>query len=533
MRLVNVKNEAFARLRRNLEPAAIANQIADALQRAPLTTLALAITGCCAIIFSVAGYSSVAGMAIWLAIPVAVVALFLQIVFKQKASFRSWAGISMAGLFSVLSLLNICFVAAGLLALTPDSFGASTASSQVQTQDAIVAKSVGELTHLAQVVVSAKEYSVARSDDEIGEQQPYRRTCPGSSGPGEGPIHDLRKQDAQMFSAISERTDKAASDANTALAAIRKTIAGYSAKQHKTAMAALENDVRAARDALLAARVPETLTTLKLRHAQIQTGVEVGRYGLVSCPDPQLTQLIDAIITIDDGRGSRIERAPPPEIQDFVSGPEPTERDAFFGLVDAIAAWWNSQPVDFKPYRHGLIGGPVIDIALFSLLSILLRELRRRKSLAVQLAERIDANIPPHDLAAARAQAHRHPEYALVLDRLHKVLLYRFMTVTLLVVPKYGNDIERDLLGRARDWARLGMLSRERALDRSDLPFGHSGWAVPLQGDILCFTVLDDQFLDHLIDDLTIEIAHQSVRGGPRTAPPPCNDEDTAFVGEV
>lgn len=529
MKLVNGKNETFARLK----PAAIANQIADALQRAPLTTIALAITGCCAIIFSVAGYSSVAGMSIWLALPVAVVALFLQIVFKQKASFRSLAGISMAGLFCVLSLLNICFVAAGLLALTPDSFGASTASSQVRSQDASVAKSVGELTQLAQIVESAKEYSVERSRDEIGEQQPYRRTCPASGGPGVGPIHDLRKQDAQMFSAISERTNTATAAANTALSNIRKTIAGYSAKQHKTAMTALDSDVRAARNALLAAQVPETLTSLKLRNAQIQTGLEVGRHGLVSCPDPQLAQFIDAIITIDNGSGSRIERAPPPEIPDFVSGPEPTERDAFFGLIDAIAAWWNDQPVDLGPYRHGLIGGPVIDIAFFSLFSILLRELHRRKSLAVQLAERIDVDIAPHDLAAARTQAHRHPDYALVLDRLHKVLLYRFMTVTLLIVPKYGDDSERDLLGRARDWARLGLLSHERALDRSDLPVGHSGWAVPLQGDIFCFTLLDDQFLDHLIDDLTIEIAYQSARGGTRTAPPPSNDEDTAFVGEV
>ena len=269
MLLVNVKNEAFARLRRNLEPAAIANQVADALQRAPLTTVALAITGCCAIIFSVAGYSSVAGMPIWLALPVAVVALFLQIVFKQKASFRSWAGISMAGLFCVLSLLNICFVAAGLLALTPDSFGASTASSQVRSQDASVAKSVGELTKLAKIVESAKEYSVERSRDEIGEQQPYRRTCPASGGPGVGPIHDLRKQDAAMFSAISERTNTATAAANTALSNIRKTIAGYSAKQHKTAMTALDSDVRAARNALLAAHVPETLTSLKLRNARL------------------------------------------------------------------------------------------------------------------------------------------------------------------------------------------------------------------------------------------------------------------------
>ena len=321
-------------------------ELAEAFVRAPLATIVVAMFAFAMPIASAKGITGAFGAPFVIALPLGILGVAFQadsyVRYRQKRGSR-------ASNFLVLALVSLCnliSVTAGIVALSPDSQGQAMIARALDPVIGAVQQRTTALDMAAVRYDELARYSVRRAVVEGAEASTWQPTCPGSQGPGSGPIQQWRIETGQQATALAAELRQAAQSSRAAATTATRAAASYTFTTHDKTM-----DVIAA----AVATINQSGAVLRGDSASgflQRLSNETAGDGI--CPDAPMQTLILA--------ASNAAKANSPAPLEFSPPPKPSEEISVRDLTRQLVAPLFGEPQDLSLYQRYLWIAPLADL---------------------------------------------------------------------------------------------------------------------------------------------------------------------------
>ncbi len=251
-------------------------------------------------------------------------------------------------LFWVILVFNVSSTAAGIVAQFPDRLGSKMIIAQLGPGQRQIERRVGDLQALAAALrgQAAASTRLAAAERSPSIASGYRPTCPGSSGPGDGPITRWRTAAAESASAIAAQLENSAGDASEGGRRASAASISYRAAQHIASMDEISTAVEGVNSALAAIDRDGIIAVLTRLEAETSpSGV---------CADIAMNAGLKDVRK----RLGELELMP----LKFVPPLPPTERTAIDDLFQQVIAFFAGHESHLGFYAPALVLAPIADL---------------------------------------------------------------------------------------------------------------------------------------------------------------------------
>lgn len=363
-----------------------------------------------------------------------------------------------AGFYALIVAFNIVLAAGGITAsFGADGLGQSTFRQSVSAPLAEINAITNATADFDNAMASVARHSLERQRVEVASGG----TC-SASPPGDGPIAELRREDATMFTAAQQTMHNLSAEGRAISTAIETEVANYTVANHHRVVTAIRNALSRAQQLARNQQMADVRRLLREREAQIATGrPSLANPSLrVFCPrDTVLGQVIRRALAIPTPGVSAQSDLPP----------VPSEASSVKGLFAALAAKAMRQEVDLSPWQASLLLAPLSDGMFIYGLTLHRRRRRARRTLNEGIAEDLGrpGSDPHDDFRRALLQPLVQELYASYVEQVGW-----FFRTDWLAIPE-ADLARRKMLQRL---VRSGKAFDARLCKGSELPKGATGF---------------------------------------------------------